>query len=143
MKICEMNDVLHLIALLLLSWSTEVHYIIFIISQLGLWWTLPRLLQNPPGWSPPLSSSKCCQSDPSIAQHVYITPVLKTCQCFPHPLQVECPVKSMTHQSLPFQPGLPSSFLPPPPNATTITTIAIQIATHRLKGGTLFYNFSI
>ena len=35
-KICEMNDVLHLDSLLLLSWSTEVNYIISIISQLGL-----------------------------------------------------------------------------------------------------------
>ena len=35
-KISEMNDVLHLDSLLLLSWSTEVHYIIFIISQPGL-----------------------------------------------------------------------------------------------------------
>ena len=35
-NIFEMNNVLHLDHLLLLIWSTEAHYIIFVISHLGL-----------------------------------------------------------------------------------------------------------
>lgn len=68
----EMSNVLHLDCLLLLIRSTGAHYIIFLISQLGLRDLFHELLQNPPGWSLPcpalLQPPQCCQSDPSTAQ---------------------------------------------------------------------------
>ena len=78
-KISEMNDVLHLDSLLLLSWSTEVHYIIFIISQPGLcdlFLDYYKIFLAGPLPCPVHSAARVI-----LPQHnSYNTPVLKTCQ---------------------------------------------------------------